>query len=335
MAKFTELDLMQMVSMPFDTKVRMSQKRIKDWADYFGEDKVYVSFSGGKDSLVLLHMVRCLYPSVPAVYCDTGLEYPELKTFVKTFSNVVTLHPDMTFREVIQEYGYPLVTKEVSQVIELVRQNIKEGKETYRMKRLMGTLVDKQGRYSRYNCPKWRFLLDMDVKISNKCCDVMKKHPFKVYEKETGRKGFIGTRALESMARRQAWMETGCNAYTSRRQVSKPLSFWTEQDIYEYITRYKLTLCSLYGEVVYDKEKGYSSTGIERTGCMWCAYGCHKEKSPTRFEIMKRTHPKIYDYIMRPISKGGLGYREIFERMNEEEGIYIHYGQEEKKQDVP
>ena len=143
MAKFTELDLMQMVSMPFATKVRMSQKRIKDWADYFGEDKVYVSFSGGKDSLVLLHMVRCLYPSVPAVYCDTGLEYPELKAFVKTFSNVVTLHPDMTFREVIQEYGYPLVTKEVSQVIELVRQNIKEGKETYRMKRLMGTLVVK------------------------------------------------------------------------------------------------------------------------------------------------------------------------------------------------
>ena len=101
MAKFTELDLMQMVSMPFDTKVRMSQKRIKDWVEYFGEDKVYVSFSGGKDSLVLLHLVRSLYPDVPAVYCDTGLEYPELKAYVKTFENVTVIRPDLTFRQVI------------------------------------------------------------------------------------------------------------------------------------------------------------------------------------------------------------------------------------------
>ena len=330
MAKFTELDLMQMVSMPFDTKVRMSLKRIKDWAECFGEDKVYVSFSGGKDSLVLLHLVRSLYPDVPAVYCDTGLEYPELKAYVKTFENVTVIRPDLTFRQVIERYGYPLVTKEVSQVIELVRENLKEGKETYRMKRLMGTLVDKQGRYSRYNCPKWRFLLDMDIKISNKCCDVMKKHPFKVYERETGRKGFIGTRALESMARKEAWMKTGCNAYTSRRKVSKPLSFWTEQDIFEYIIRYNLSLCGLYGAIVCDKGKDYHTTGIERTGCMWCAYGAHKEKRPTRFEQMKVTHPKIYDYMMRPTSEGGLGYRAIFERMNKEKGIHIWYGQEEK-----
>ena len=105
-------------------------------------------------------------------------------------------------------------------------------------------------------------------------------------------------------------------------------------------------ICSVYGEVVKDyfamdqcdnqmslSDYGISeketpilkTTGCERTGCMFCGYGCHLEKSPNRFERMKQTHPKIYDYIMRSESDGGLGYKEIIEWINEQGNMNIKF----------
>lgn len=88
MAKHTISDLYQMQSMPLSIKVRMTEKRIRGWIEEYGVDGVYVSFSGGKDSTVLLDIVRKLYPDVLAVYVDTGLEYPEIREFVKSFDNI-------------------------------------------------------------------------------------------------------------------------------------------------------------------------------------------------------------------------------------------------------
>lgn len=103
-----------MQSMPLRIKVRMTENRIRGWIDEYGKDGVYVSFSGGKDSTVLLDIVRKHYPGVLAVFVDTGLEYPEIRDFVKTFDNVEWLKPKKTFRQVIEEYGYPFISKEVS-----------------------------------------------------------------------------------------------------------------------------------------------------------------------------------------------------------------------------
>ena len=85
-------------------------------------NKIYVSFSGGKDSTVLLDLVRRAIKDVPAVFIDTGLEYPEIRQFVKTIDNVIILKPEMNFRKVIETYGYPLVSKEVAQKIYEARQ---------------------------------------------------------------------------------------------------------------------------------------------------------------------------------------------------------------------
>ena len=109
--------LQELQALPLKLKVRLTQQRIREWVSEFGTDGVYVSFSGGKDSTVLLHIVRELYPDIPAVFCDTGLEYPEIRQFVKTWDNVVWLKPKKNFFQVCEEYGFPLISKEVSECV--------------------------------------------------------------------------------------------------------------------------------------------------------------------------------------------------------------------------
>ena len=78
-------ELIMLQHLPLDIKIAKSKIRIEEWVRYWGEDKCYISFSGGKDSTVLLNIVRQLYPDIPAVFVDTGLEYPEVKQFIKNF----------------------------------------------------------------------------------------------------------------------------------------------------------------------------------------------------------------------------------------------------------
>lgn len=122
--KHTISDLYQMQSLPLEAKIKMTERRLQDWYDYY-EGQVYVSFSGGKDSTVLLHIARKLFPEIKAVFVDTGLEYPEIRDFVKSFDNVEWLKPKMNFRQVIEKYGYPFISKEVSECVDGARKYLK------------------------------------------------------------------------------------------------------------------------------------------------------------------------------------------------------------------
>ena len=113
--------LKELQALPLDRKIQISQTRIIEWYQR-NKGNVVVSFSGGKDSTVLLHLVRSIYPDVPAVFSNTGLEYPEIFRFVQTFPNVEIVRPNMVFSEVISTYGYPLIGKEVAEAIYYARR---------------------------------------------------------------------------------------------------------------------------------------------------------------------------------------------------------------------
>lgn len=240
--------------------------------------------------------------------------------------NVVTVRPEMRFDEVIKKYGYPVVSKEVAQTVWGAKKNVQTGKYTYRIKKLNGELLDKNGKYSSYNIPKWKFLLDAPYDISHKCCDVMKKKPAKTYEKTTRRKAIIGTLASESTLRKTQWVKYGCNAFETKRPTSQPLSFWTEQDILHYIKQFDVPYCSVYGDIMpVDEKTLLKTTGCNRTGCIFCMFGCHIEKEPNRFQRLKETHPKQYEYCIgggeyvdgkwQP-SKEGLGLGKVLDYIN-------------------
>lgn len=294
-------ELIMLQALPLEIKVAKSKLRIRQWVDYYGEENVYISFSGGKDSTVLIDLVRSEYPNIEAVFVDTGLEYPEIKQFVKSFDNVKILRPKMTFKQVIETYGYPMVSKEQANYLD----DIRNGTEYMKIRRLEG---DEKGRFKLSN--KYRYLINAPFNISSKCCNVMKKEPVKRYEKETGKKPIIGTMAEESILRMQSYMKNGCNAFDSKRPLSTPLGFWKQQDILEYIYTNKLKIASVYGDVIKENDI-YKTTKCDRTGCVFCGFGVHLEKGTNRYQLLEQTHPQLHKYCME-----NLGFKEICEFMN-------------------
>ena len=280
--------LKELQKLPLERKVGFTAARIAEWYKHY-DGKVHVSFSGGKDSTVLLYIVRKLFPDVKAMFIDTGLEYPEIRAFVRTFSNVDIIRPEKSFLQVIREYGYPVVSKEVAQAVYEYRSK----PDGYRAAQFG---LREWGKYSPgLMLENWRFLLDAPFKISHLCCNVMKKRPAKMYEKKTGTFAILGMMADESLLRRQNWTKHGCNGFTQKRPTSNPLSFWTEQDILRYIKTMQIPICSVYGDIVEGEDGKLKTTGEMRTGCMFCMFGCHRDKV-NKFQRMYYSHPKEWDY---------------------------------------
>lgn len=299
---YTTDDLRQFQALPLEAKVTMSMSRIKDAYKRFKGD-MFVSVSGGKDSDVLDHLVHEMYPDVPRVFVDTGLEYPEVRKHALSKPDVVRLTPEKSFKEVLSTYGYPVISKDVAGLIEAARRGAPWATNKLKGKTVDG--ADNQfiaSRFSRYGS-----LLDAPFLISEKCCGIMKERPVILYERQTGRYPYIGTLACESQRRTEAWLRTGCNAFYSRRPHSTPLSIWTEQDILQYIKSRNLPIASVYGDIIEDSNGKLELTGLKRTGCMFCMFGAQVEKQPNRFQRMKESHPKQYEFCMRPPDENGLG----------------------------
>ena len=289
MKTFEELRNLQ--ALPLDLKIKKTLQRIREWYKHWGGD-VFVSFSGGKDSTVLLHLVRSLYPEVPAVFCDTGLEYPEVRKHVLTFPNVVMLKPKLNFRQVIEKYGWVYPNKDVAQTIYYARRG-----GGWAINAMQGLNPDGTRSYwKKTHYFKWRHLLDAPFKISSECCHVMKIQPLDKFTKEMGRQAIIGTMAAESNRRTMSWLQNGCNAYDSKRPISKPLSFWLEQDVLYYIRENNIPIADVYGEII-EKNGKLITTGEKRTGCMFCLVGCHLDEE-NKFQRMKETHYSMYKYCM-------------------------------------
>lgn len=143
-------DLMVLQGLPLDVKIQMSCSRIQQWVTEWGADGVYVAFSGGKDSTVLLDLVRnrCGYKGVKAMFVDVPTQYPELKQFVKTFDDVDIVKPKMNFMQVCEKYGFPLISKEVSEAVHGAKQYYEQLKAEGK---LPTDLIGNGGGYKHYH----------------------------------------------------------------------------------------------------------------------------------------------------------------------------------------
>lgn len=330
-------DLLTMQAWPLDRKIGVTQTRLVEWIEKYN-GKIYISFSGGKDSTVLADLAARVYKAtqrtdpLTLVFVNTGLEYPEIQKFVRDFAdwlratyeipvNLEIRTPEMSFPEVLSKYGYPVIGKEVAKVIYYAKRG-----SGWAINRLDG--LDKNGKPSKFKerYMKYKFMIDAPFDTSQLCCDVMKKGPAKKYEAETGRKPVVATMTEESQQRLDSWMKYGCNSFESDRPISKPMSFWAEQDVLQYLKMTGIPLASVYGKIVnadpqmnlfeaVERQK-LKTTGCDRTGCMYCMFGIMSDKEPNRFQRMRKTHPRQYAYciggghlengVLKP-DKNGLG----------------------------
>lgn len=374
-----ELMIWQSYSLP--VKEKLTRNRIRELAD---THDFYVSFSGGKDSQVAVDFtaktLKTLgYERMHVLNIRTGLEYLSVQNFCKPFCELVSKkygldiildsrHPEAKFPEVLKNFGYPIISKEVSQIIQEAREGLKkgDGSYSYRLDKLKGIYQNKDGTLSQYNIPQYEFLLYAPFRISKECCHETKIAPAVKYEQEYDRIPLIATTCEESRLRRTKWLLYGCNAFGLKRPTSAPFSFWKNQDILRYLYRENLPLAEAYGKIVPQgpkyKMKGQmewwellqmfpdipelteelyngdlDTTGCKRTGCLFCLYGITAD--PYRILRLQEIEPKRADYVLRGgqfdedgmwiPSKEGLGYWFILDYLAEH-GIVIPYKNPEK-----
>lgn len=273
-------------SASLEMKIAYTSAKMRAFLEYM-DGKVYVSFSGGKDSTVLLDLARQVAPDMPAVFFDTGLEFPEIRAHVKSFGNVEIVKPKASFREVVTAYGYPVVSKNVSQKVWQARNGSEAALKLF---------SETKGRFAMY---RYRYLLDAPFPISNKCCDIMKKAPAHDYWKRTGRAPIIGTRCEESQFRTDSWLHHGEMVLNCTPPRCNPMAIWTASDVDAYIERRGLKLADVY------------YMGYKRTGCMYCLYGAQGDGTPNRVQLLKKTHPAQWERMMKPLDEGGFGMGEV------------------------
>lgn len=257
---------------------------------------IFLSFSGGKDSTILRHIALNLYPDIPVVFSNTTNELTEVLKYVRSFHNVIHVKPKLSFSEVVNKYGFPAVSKEVSQKVSELKNT--QGLIT-RNTRLNG---DHKG--NGILPFKWRFLAEQDFEVTHKCCKILKKDPLEKWAAEHGRIPVIALMADESALRKQL------SLYGNNHSKIYPFlkTGWTEADIWSYATMFDIRFAECY----YDQTiNGVFLKARSRTGCEFCAFGIHLEKDD-RFERSKLLAPKRFQKMM-DLENNGIRFSEVID----------------------
>jgi len=256
---------------PFNYKIIFAKARISAAIGEYGVNNCYISFSGGKDSAVLSHLVLSMGYKLEHVFSNTRLEYPGCVKFThewckKNGVKLTMVLPDSRPHEVWKKYGYPIFSKEIATILERVRTH-----KTVSSKKLKKVK---------------KFLKYKDLKISARCCDYLKKKPILKWQKRSGKKvAIMGVRAEESQVRRAVWVRKGCIYETKNQVVAHPIIFFTEKDIWEYLKKFKIRLADIY------------YNGIRRNGCYCCGFGCHLTDE-NNFVKLKKLNSKLWKHVM-------------------------------------
>lgn len=272
------LQLKQDQLLNLDDKVRKTKEIIKSFYEQ-KQGKVYIAYSGGKDSSVLLHIARTLYPDILAVFNNTTNEKKEILDYVSKTHNVKTLLPEKGFVWIIKKYGFPMVSKKVSKQVNILKNPTEKN---HNISNLFLTSFTSKGKYlfKEKMSEKWKPLIEQPFDLTSKCCEILKHNPSSKFQKQTGLFSMTGIMASESDMRDTEIKRSGYFIDT----LARPLAFWNEEDIWEYSKQYNLRFADCY----YDRYvNGQFVTADKRTGCDLCFMGF-------QFEVTKKKSQDIF-----------------------------------------
>lgn len=291
--------LRQYQALPLSGKIRLTEMRIREaWEHYEGH--MYIALSG-KDSCCGADQVWKLFPNCPAVFVDTGIELASVRRniyrMIEQGRPIEIIKPERNFWEVQEQEGWPILSKQICMGI---NRFVNTKSFTQKKLRAFGGINPTSGKRQQRTIPlKYHYILKEvlagRLKTTTKCCGELKIKPFVKYEKRTGRKPFVFTMASDSETRKESYLKNGCNAFNSGGE-SRPIMFWKEQDVLEYIVLYDVMIPSAYGEVERQDDGKLKCSKDDRTGCGVCMFGImfEKDRKVNRIQRLAETDPEMY-----------------------------------------
>ena len=306
------LQMQALQSLPYEVKIKKAKQRIREFI--YGCDQLgyntHVSV-GGLDSITLLCLIRSMGIDIPAVSVST-LEDKSIIQVHKQLG-VIMLKPLKTKHEVLQDEGFPVISKKIATKI-MALQEPTEKNATIRHAIITGECGEK-GHFATNSAmqlpKKWLELFGgyenenegtnyqiPPFKVSSKCCEIMKERPCDIWAKENNSKPFLGLMASEGGRRQEALEEHGCNYFGKTTIRSAPFAPFLRNDLLQLALDLNVPIPEIYGRIERDPNGNLKTTGAQRTGCEMCGFGIHMEKRPHRFDKLYDRNPKAWDYWM-------------------------------------
>lgn len=308
----------------------------------YGEDNFYLSYSGGKDSTVVHHLLDMALPNnrIPRVYGNTGIEYNDVVDFVKQQAEkddrFVIIKPSMPIKPTLEKYGYPFKSKQYSHVIKCYQRHKEIIKPYFEMIRNNKELLDDYefihnlpknakfvtkfyfGRREREresctttltvpNVLKYQFEDDFKLKLSDLCCEMMKERPLQKWQKENGKTAVITGLMREEGGRR---VTTKCVAFVGKYIHFSPLAVMSKEWEEWFIKKHNIELCKLY----------YEPYNFERTGCKGCPFAINLQEHLETLDKYLPNERKQCEIIWKPVYDE---YRRIGYRLKKDEQMKL------------
>lgn len=304
---------------PYEFKVKYAELRAREFASECEKRGLNYHVSvGGLDSITLYMFLKSIGIDAPGI----SVSYLEDMSIQKIHKQLgierlkSALRPDgkrWTKVDIIQEFGFPVLSKEVASKIETlanptdknitVRHAIVTGEtgayggfqKNSRMK-MSQKWLEKFGGYANeiegtdYQIPNF--------KVSSKCCYYLKEKPCDDWAKEHNSVPYLGLMASEGGRRAKSLRINGCNYFGKSTIRSAPFAIFNRQDLLQLAIDLNVPIPEIYGTIERKQDGTLYTTKAQRTGCSMCGFGIHLEKRPHRFDLLKERNPKEWEYWM-------------------------------------
>ena len=319
----------QKQGLPYESKIAHAEIRAREFYKEL-DGQCFISV-GGLDSITLLLFLRKVGIEVPAVSVSS-LEDQSIQRIHRELG-VLELKPLKSKIQVLQEFGFPVISKEVAGKIDLLQRPTAEN-ATVRHAIITG----ETGAYGGYRkgtrmkmAQKWLNLfagyenekegVDYRIapfRVSDKCCYYLKEKPCDDYARQTGRSPYLGLMASEGGRRQKALMIHGCNYYGKSTKRSCPFAIFSRQDLLQLALDLNVPVPEVYGEIVRDSDGTLRTTKAQRTGCSMCGFGIHLEERPHRFDRLREANPKEWEFwmarcVIDPETKERFGWGKVLD----------------------
>lgn len=316
-------DFMVKEKQPYEFKVAYAEIRAREFVrECDKRDLNYHVSVGGLDSITLFMFLRHIGIDAPGISVshleDASIQKVHKQLGIEQLKSAVRHTDDghehrWTKSEILQEFGFPVLSKEIAAKIETLANPTEKNKtvrhaiitgetgayggyqKNSRMK-MSQKWLEKFGGYANedegtdYQIPNF--------KVSSKCCYYLKEKPCDDWAKEHNSVPFLGLMASEGGRRAKSLRLNGCNYFGKSTIRSAPFAIFHRQDLLQLALDLKVPVPDIYGTIERKEDGTLYTTKAQRTGCSMCGFGIHLEKRPHRFDQLKEYNPKEWEYWM-------------------------------------